>query len=290
MKISLVITSCCALLVRAIPLSATSSYSKALMTLDNRSTMSSRSPLHTKADVLNFILSLEHFQDSFYRQGLANFSQAQFAEAGFDEYFYTNLTEIASQENTHVTSLISDLRKLNVSPVAECEYNFNVTNPTIFVITASLIEAVSVSSYIGLLADLKGSAYLNVFSSVMAVEARHSSFIRAARGLTPFPSPYEVPTDIDESYTLVELFTVSCPEENPFHLRVPNHVRVLRTIARLLTFSCQNYSTLSSSYSNHGAIGQEVTFVTYGQDIKADSDKEPLYAAFLTLSGPVFAP
>ena len=231
MKISLFITSWCALLVRAIPLSATSSYSEALSTLDSRSAISSRSSLHTDADVLNFILSLELFQDTFYRQGLANFSQAQFAEAGFDKDFYTNLTEIASQEHTHVTSLISDLRKLNAPPVAACEYNFNVTNPEIFVITASLLEAVGVSSYIGLLANLRGSAYLKVFSSVMTVEARHSSFVRAARGLTPFPSPYEVPIDIDESYTLVELFTVSCPEENPFHLRVPSHVCVLRTMA-----------------------------------------------------------
>ena len=52
----------------------------------------------------------------------------------------------------------------------------------------------------------------------------------------------------------------------------------------------QNFPTLSSSYSNYGVIGKEVTFVTYGKDIKVGSDSTPLYAAFLTLSGPVFAP
>ncbi|KAL9043493.1 MAG: hypothetical protein Q9214_003324, partial [Letrouitia sp. 1 TL-2023] len=235
-----------------------------------RNPVHSRALKYTESEVLNFILSLELFQDAFYRQGLANFSQAQFAEYGFNADFYSNLTEIASQEHTHVTSLISSLLQLNVTPVVECNYFFNVTSPSVFVTDASLIEAVSVSSYIGLLAYLRDSAYLKVFSSVLAVEARHSSFIRAALGVQPLPSPYETPIDLDEIYTLVELFTVSCPQRNSLTLK--------------------NYPTLSSSFSNHGVIGREVTFVTYGKDIKVDSDFEPIYAAFLTLTGPVFAP
>ena len=90
----------------------------------------------------------------------------------------------------------------------------------VFVTDASLIEAVSVSTYISLLAKLKDAAYRKLLSSVLAVEARHSSFVRAALGIQPFPSPYDTPTDLDESYTLVELFTVSCPQENPLALKV----------------------------------------------------------------------
>ena len=112
--------------------------------------------------------------------------------------------------------------------MAECDYFFNVTSPTVFVTDASLIEAVSVSSYIGLLANLRNSAYLKVYSSVLAVEARHSSFIRAALGEQPFPSPYDTPTDLDETYTLVELFTVSCPQENPLALKVLKHFMNMR--------------------------------------------------------------
>ena len=83
-----------------------------------------------------------------------------------------------------------------------------------------LIEAVSVSSYIGLLAKLRDTAYTKVFSSVLTVEARHSAFIRTALGAEPFPSPYDTPTDLDETYTLVQLFTLSCPQENPLSLKV----------------------------------------------------------------------
>ncbi|KAI4188941.1 MAG: hypothetical protein L6R41_001827 [Letrouitia leprolyta] len=230
------------------------------------------SSLHTYTEhqILNFILSLERFQDNFYRQGLANFTQAQFAEAGFDADFYSNLTYIASQEHTHVTSLTTTLRQHNVTPVEECVYNWNVTSPSIFVTTASLLEAVSVSSYIGLLANLGKSQYLQLFLSILAVEARHSSYIRATLKLDPFPSPYETPINLDETNTLVKLFTVSCPQQDPIPLK--------------------NYPTLSSSRSNHGVIGKEVTFITYNQDIKAGSDDVPLYAAFLTLTGPVFSP
>ncbi|KAL9611138.1 MAG: hypothetical protein Q9167_004191 [Letrouitia subvulpina] len=257
MKISLTIIACCVVFAGAVPLSKI------------RNQIPSRALKYTDSEVLNFILSLEHFQDAFYRQGLANFSQAQFAEYGFDADFYLNLTEIASQERIRVTSLTSSLLQLNVTPVAECDYFFNVTSPAVFVTEASLIEAVGVSSYIGLLAYLRDPAYLKVFSSVLAVEARHSSFIRAALGLQPFPSPYDTPIDLNEIYTLVELFTVSCPQESPLALK--------------------NYPTLSSSFSNHGVIGREVTFVTYGKDIKVGSDSEPIYAAFLTITGPVFA-
>ncbi|KAL8684785.1 MAG: hypothetical protein Q9218_008137, partial [Villophora microphyllina] len=217
---------------------------------------------------------------AFYRQGLANFTQAQFAESGFDADFYTNLTEIASHEHTHVTSLTTTLQQLNATPVAECEYIFNVTSPGAFVATQSLIEAVSVSSYVGLLANLNGPAYIKLFSSILAVEARHSSFVRAALGKQPFASPFDTPTDLDETYTLTQLYTLSCPQDNPLSLK--------------------NYPTMSSSFNNYaagqstgkqgGTIGKEVTFVTYGRDIKLGSDCEVLYAAFLTITGPVFSP
>ncbi|KAL8794209.1 MAG: hypothetical protein Q9195_003163, partial [Heterodermia aff. obscurata] len=259
MKISLTITAFCVGVASAVPLDSI-----------HKPILSSSQQQYTTPELLNLILSLEHFQDAFYRQGLANFTQDQFAASGFPASFYSNLTDLASQEHTHVTSLTTTLQHLNITPVAECTYFFNATTPAVFVSTATLIEAVSVSSYISLLAKLRDAAYTQVYASVLAVEARHSAFVRAALGLAPFPSPYDTPIDLDETFTLAQLFTVSCPQENPLALT--------------------KFPTLSSSYSNHGAVGRVVTFVTYGKDIKIGEDCEPLYAAFLTLTGPVFAP
>lgn len=61
------------------------------------------------ADILNYALTLEHLEDRFYREGLANYTQAQFAAAGFNAAFYQNLQEISFDETTHVNFLTSAL-------------------------------------------------------------------------------------------------------------------------------------------------------------------------------------
>lgn len=63
----------------------------------------------TDAGILNYALTLEHLEDKFYREGLANFSKADFKHAGFDETFYHNLLEISYDESTHVSFLTSAL-------------------------------------------------------------------------------------------------------------------------------------------------------------------------------------
>ena len=173
-------------------------------------------------DLLQFILGLEHFSDAFYRSALQNWTQEAFAQDGFNADFYTNLTDLSKEESTHVSSLTKTLQSHNVTPVAECVYNFNGTRPLVFVQDATLIEGVSVSAYLGILPMLRSKQFLNVYSSVLAVEARHSAFVRAALGESPFPSPFDTPLDLDEVHTLVELFVVSCPEgsDNPLNLKV----------------------------------------------------------------------
>ena len=64
----------------------------------------------TDAQILNYALTLEHLEDKFYREGLANFTEAQFAAAGFDATFYKNLKEISYDETTHVSFLTGALQ------------------------------------------------------------------------------------------------------------------------------------------------------------------------------------
>lgn len=47
---------------------------------------------------------------------------------------------------------------------------------------------------------------------------------------------------------------------------------------------------MSSSFSNHGVIGGEITLLTFGNNIEPVAGSKQVYAAFLTLTGPVFAP
>jgi uncharacterized ferritin-like protein (DUF455 family) len=79
-----------------------------------------------KSDVsiLTYALILEHLEDAFYRGGLANFTQAQFAAAGFSQAFYNNLVQVAKDEATHVNFLTAALAAAGATPVAECNYDF----------------------------------------------------------------------------------------------------------------------------------------------------------------------
>lgn len=103
-------------------------------------------PEITDADILNYALTLEHLEDKFYREGLANFTQADFAAEGFDATVYDNLKEVSSDETTHVSFLTAALTKAGAKPVAECTYAFGVTDVKTFLATASILEGVGVSA------------------------------------------------------------------------------------------------------------------------------------------------
>ncbi|KAK5130325.1 hypothetical protein LTR08_002211 [Meristemomyces frigidus] len=63
-------------------------------------------------DILRYALTLEHLEDKFYREGLASFTQADFATAGFDNTFYQNIQTISAHESTHVAFLTAALQSL----------------------------------------------------------------------------------------------------------------------------------------------------------------------------------
>lgn len=60
--------------------------------------------------ILNYALTLEHLENNFYKQGLSNFTEQDFADAGFDSTFYTNIKEVSSDETTHVDFLTKALK------------------------------------------------------------------------------------------------------------------------------------------------------------------------------------
>lgn len=66
-----------------------------------------------------------------------------------------------------------------------------------------------------IVADIMNKTYLGAAGSILTVESRHSSYIRAGNGLSPFPYPFDNPLDFDEVYTLAAPFIASCPSSNP---------------------------------------------------------------------------
>lgn len=112
------------------------------------------------AQILNYALTLEHLEATFYAQGLQNFSQQMFANAGFGASFYNNLKEIASDEATHVSFLTGALTGAGYNATAACTYNFPYSNPKEFVALASILEGVGVSAYLGAASYIANKGYL----------------------------------------------------------------------------------------------------------------------------------
>ncbi|CAH0058225.1 unnamed protein product [Clonostachys solani] len=224
----------------------------------------------TDADILNYALTLEHLEDTFYRQGLAQFSQQQFAAAGFDSDFYNNLMEIGQDESDHVNFLTTALKGAGATPVDACQYNFGYTDVKTFLQTASILEGVGVSAYLGAAADIMNKGYLTAAGSILTVESRHSAYLRANLDQSPFPQPFDTPLTLDEVYSLASQFIVSCPASNP-----PLPVKAFPKL------------TLAPSTAMPVTTGNTVTLLTPNYVIQAPSGGK-VYAAFIAVTGPTF--
>jgi len=236
---------------------------------------------------LNYALTLEHLENTFYQQGLANFTQAQFAAAGYDATFYKNLQEISSDESTHVKFLTSALQAAGAPATAPCNYAFGVTNVQSFIATANILEGVGVSAYLGAAANITNPGYLTAAGSILTVEARHSSYLRASTTpegtLSPFPSPFDTPLDFDEVYSLATLFITSCPKSNP---ALP--VKAFPTLALTNSAMPAANSTITAMDAKKPSA-PVTTGSTITLSLATGKITGQVQVAFPTVTGPIFA-
>lgn len=133
--------------------------------------------------VLNFALTLEYLEATFYNRGLA----AGVVPAGKDRRIFET---IADHENAHVAFLKQTLRG---QAVAKPEFDFTaggaIPNPfknyELFKILAQGFEDTGVRAYKGQAKALKPyGPYLTAALTIHSVEARHASEVRRLRGET----------------------------------------------------------------------------------------------------------
>jgi len=123
----------------------------------------------------------------------------------------TNLKSIGATEQVHVTTLLSAIATAGTQPVEPCTYNFNLTDAASMVSTASVLENVGVSAYLGAAPLLTTPAILTVAAEIVTVEARHQTFIRVASKAAAVPSAFDTPLGIRSVFTLAAGFISSCP-------------------------------------------------------------------------------
>ena len=139
---------------------------------------------------LNYALTLEHFEDSFYYYVSTHFTSAMFTAAGFPAYYYDYSQMIGQQEATHVAALTA---VINGRPggvaVGNCTYDFSsiVDVPT-YLAVADVLENTGVMAYDGAVNSITDTALQQVASTIATVEARHAAFLNEANYKSPFPT------------------------------------------------------------------------------------------------------
>ena len=132
-------------------------------------------------DVLNFALTLEYLESSFYNAGLA-------APGAIAAANRTVFTQIAKHENAHVAFLKG---QLGSAAVASPTFDFTaggtfadvLTNPATFLAVSQAFEDTGVRAYKGQAGNLQSDpATLTAALQIHSVEARHASEVRRIRG------------------------------------------------------------------------------------------------------------
>lgn len=133
--------------------------------------------------VLNFALTLEYLEATFYAQAVGSASLIPATElAGFQK--------IAADEAAHVTFLTNTIKSAGGTPVAKPDFDFTAkgtfsdvfTNFQTFLAVSQGFEDTGVRAYKGQAVNLKSNAdALTAALNIHSVEARHASHVRTVR-------------------------------------------------------------------------------------------------------------
>lgn len=191
-------------------------------------------------DILNYALTLEHLEATFYTQGLKVFGFFDFLRARYPRGFglerlrvRDRFKEIRDHEQAHVATLITVIEDvLGGEAVPPCEYNFEETAFTSidqFISVAQTLENTGVMAYDGAIAYVEQAELLTAGATIATVEARHASYLNLINGDSPFPDAFDTPKAPQEICKLVDdLFIVSCPFDlEAFCASLPDEVIAL---------------------------------------------------------------
>lgn len=144
-------------------------------------------------DILNYALTLEHFEDTMYRaliaSGLLTGKALTYAQA------------YGAHEKAHVDALTATITQLGGTPVKELDkYNFpTVTSEAEVIALIATVEDVGASAYLGAAPLLQSPDLLTVGVQIHTVEAEHATTWRFLSGQDPVPfafAPPATPADV----------------------------------------------------------------------------------------------
>ena len=193
----------------------------------------------TDIDILNYALTLERLEATFYRRVLDMFSQRRFESSevfdGLGSYLrknaYENFKRINRHENTHVRTLVDVIKSLGGKPVPQSKYAFGISSVKSAVRIAQVLENTGVSAYDGAIAHISAATLLTAGATIATVEARHASYLNLLNRDVPFPSAFDEPLAPRKVCNAVQAYIKSSPKPyGPYNsldalcARLPNTV------------------------------------------------------------------
>lgn len=183
----------------------------------------------TDLEILNYALTLEYLEATFYTEGLKRFSSADFAQANFyqalvtgsqigadapvsgatgtglaqDVYAYLSL--IRNHEQQHVRTIAAVIRQLGGTPITAPRFQFNFTTVDEFIATAQALENTGVAAYNGAIPLMSSPDLVTASATIATVEARHAAYLNRLRGMVPFPEAF------DAGKTMAEILAIAAP-------------------------------------------------------------------------------
>lgn len=135
--------------------------------------------------ILNFALTLEFLEDEFYKQALKNI---QFKVPNLERVTRV----VSSHESIHVRFL---KRTLKTAAIKKPKFDFGdaVTNEAKFLATSQVLEDTGVTAYLGQARRILQKPVLTAAATILAVEARHASFIAEINGKSFAPRAFDRP-------------------------------------------------------------------------------------------------
>ncbi|WRT64309.1 uncharacterized protein IL334_001241 [Kwoniella shivajii] len=170
-------------------------------------------------EIINLARNLESLELNYWNQGLANFTDDDFNNAGY-QGFRQYLELFRDQEIAHFTVL----NEAAGGGFKNCTYKFPVTTPYDLLSVGQVVTTVGEGAFIGGVANLTSSPARLTGASILGNEARQNSLLRQYLGLDYFNAVnFDTPLTASQAYSLAEPF-LDCPSSNPpinFHLIPP---------------------------------------------------------------------
>jgi hypothetical protein len=120
-------------------------------------------------DILNFALTLEYLETSFYKHKAKT--------VGLSGAAKSLAATIAEHEQLHVDALVKAIQAAGGTPVKAPTFSFPVTDQKSFLKLAYVLENTGVGAYNGAGPSFSNPQYLVAAGSIVQVEARHAAAI-----------------------------------------------------------------------------------------------------------------